>query len=74
MTHKLTIENRLIRFLLFDLFLGFELSKIEMPEFIYTATGAAAIYLLITAIFGYCLGRSISVWIQPRIVDQTNHI
>lgn len=58
MTHflitRLPFENRLIRFLLFDLFLGFELSGMEMPETLKLISGFVAIYLLITSLIGRC--------------------
>ena len=53
-SNKLTIENRFIRFIVFDLLLGLELSGFEMPSALSTTIGFVAIYLLITSIIGRC--------------------
>jgi hypothetical protein len=52
-SHKLTFENRLFRFIGFDLLLGMGLAGIEMSESLKTVAGVVAIYLLITCIAGY---------------------
>lgn len=66
MRHKLSFENRLIRFILFDLLLGFQLAELNWPEAIYAVTGGAAIYLLATSIVGYCLGHSATVLMTQK--------
>ncbi|MDX1684712.1 MAG: hypothetical protein R3275_05700 [Saprospiraceae bacterium] len=52
---KLPFENRLIRFLLFDLLIGLELSGIEVWEPLAIVLGIVAFYLLITSLIGYCV-------------------
>lgn len=66
MRHKLSFENRLIRFILFDLLLGFQLAELNWPEAIYALCGGAAMYLLVTSIIGYCLGQSIAVLMTQK--------
>lgn len=51
---KLPFENRLIRFLIFDLLLGFELSGMDMSDGLAMVNGFVALYLLITSILGRC--------------------
>ena len=63
MQHKLSFENRLIRFLIFDLMIGFELAELDwgMAEWIYSVVGGLGIYLLLTTIAGYCLFHSLFI-------------
>lgn len=63
---KLTFENRLIRFLAFDLLLGFELSGLEIGNATSVIAGSLAIYLVLTSLIGRCpieglIGRIIKV-------------
>ena len=51
---KLTFENRLIRFLVFDLLIGFELADIDMPAKLAAVSGFVALYLLLTSLVGRC--------------------
>ena len=52
--NKLAFENRLIRFLVFDLLIGFELSGIEMSDGLALINGILALYLLLTSVIGRC--------------------
>ena len=60
MRHKLSFENRLIRFLVFDLMIGFELAQLDwgISEWVYSVVGGVGLYLLLTTIAGYCLFHS----------------
>ena len=64
--HKMPFENRLIRFVVFDVLLGLKYSELGFPEWIYTIAGGIAIYLLLTVISGYGIFHSIWVWIKNK--------
>ena len=51
---KISFENRLIRFLAFDLLIGIELSGIEMSDSLAMINGIVALYLLLTSVIGRC--------------------
>lgn len=71
MRHKLTVENRIIRFIGFDLLLGFQLAELGWSDALYAFTGGAAIYLLATAAIGYCAAHSGFVLLQSQGKEAT---
>jgi hypothetical protein len=69
MKKNLSVEDRIIRFVLFDMLLGVSFLGFEIPEIFHMISFVLSIYLLFTIITGYSIFYQI-LGISTRIPER----